>query len=80
MTSVAADRTIPLGRINNGREWLYDYGNGNTVNLASIRQVRVEVLTGRAEIDGFAVVPEPSTWALGALGLGALAIWRRRQS
>lgn len=33
LTSVAGDAAIPLGRINNGREWLYDYGNGNTVTF-----------------------------------------------
>lgn len=59
-------------------DWAVD-GSGAAVNLTSISLIRVEVLSGRAEIDGFAVVPEPSTWALGALGLGVLA-WRRRQS
>jgi hypothetical protein len=44
--------------------------------------VRIEVLTGRSEIDGFAgvrAVPEPSTWALLILGMGGwFAVSRRR--
>jgi hypothetical protein len=35
----------------------------------------VEVLSGKAEMDGFAAVPEPSTWAL--LGLGSVAVLAR---
>lgn len=52
---------------------------GNGVSLASISFVRVDVLGGKAEIDGFAVVPEPAAATL--LLLGSVAIWatRRRQ-
>jgi len=58
--------------------WAQD-GFGNSVSLASISFVRVEVLGGNAEIDGFAVVPEPASASL--LLLGSLAFWasRRRQ-
>jgi filamentous hemagglutinin family protein len=33
LTSVAGEGLLPLGRINNGRDWLYDFGNGNTITL-----------------------------------------------
>lgn len=33
LTSVAGNGTVPLGRITNGRQWLYDFGNGYTVAL-----------------------------------------------
>ena len=58
--------------------WAQD-GGGNSVSLASINFVRVEVLGGNAEIDGFAVVPEPAGASI--LLLGSLALWvaRRRQ-
>jgi len=58
--------------------WAQD-GIGNSISLGSISFVRVDVLGGNAEIDGFAVVPEPASAAL--LLLGPLAIWatRRRQ-
>ena len=57
--------------------WAID-GSGQPVSLGSISQIRVEVLTGRAEIDAFvAVVPEPGTWAL--LGLGAVLLWGIRR-
>ncbi|MFM8358147.1 MAG: PEP-CTERM sorting domain-containing protein [Verrucomicrobiota bacterium] len=49
---------------------------GRPVNLSGAAQVRVEVLSGRVEIDGVAAVqavPEPSVWALGTAGLAGLA-------
>lgn len=52
--------------------WAQD-GNGDSVLLPSISFVRVNVLSGNAEIDGFAVVPEPATVSL--LICGALAFW-----
>ena len=58
--------------------WAQD-GGGNSVSLSSISVVRVEVLGGNAEIDGFAVVPEPTSASL--LLLGSLGFWvtRRKQ-
>ena len=56
--------------------WAQD-GLGNSVSLGSISFVRVEVLGGNAEIDGFAVVPEPASMSL--LLLGSLALWATRR-
>ena len=56
--------------------WAQD-GMGNSVSLASISFVRVAVLGGNAEIDGFAVVPEPASASL--LVLGSLALWAMRR-
>lgn len=64
--------------------WAVD-GNGQSVVLPSIEYIRIDVLAGKAEIDGLSVVapvvpvPEPSSVALGVLGLGALAALRRRR-
>ena len=33
LTSVAGSGTVPFGQVRNGREWLYDFGNGNTVAI-----------------------------------------------
>lgn len=60
--------------------WAQDI-NGNAVLLPSVSFIRVNVLTGVSEIDGFSTVavPEPSIFALAGLaGLG-LVIQRRRQ-
>lgn len=57
--------------------WARD-GQGHAVDLNSIRFVRVDVLNGASEIDGFAVVPEPSTWALALLGAGSFYFMRRK--
>lgn len=56
--------------------WARD-SNGNNVPLPSISFVRVDVLSGNAEIDGFAVVPEPATLSL--LACGALGLWTMRR-
>jgi hypothetical protein len=53
--------------------------NGNTVNLSPVNFIRVDVLSGKSEIDGFAAVPEPATWALGAVFAGILWIQRRHR-
>lgn len=62
--------------------WAVD-GNNQPVNLASARFIRVDVLTGRSEIDAFASVlpvPEPGTFALAVLGaIGLLSLRRQRQ-
>jgi hypothetical protein len=53
---------------------------GNSVSLSVIDYVRVDVLTGKSEIDGFAAVaaPEPAAWALLLPGLLLLGFWRLR--
>jgi hypothetical protein len=56
--------------------WAMD-NEGRTVDLPGIRFIRVEVLEGAVEIDGISVVPEPSTWALTALGIGLIVARRR---
>jgi hypothetical protein len=50
------------------------------VLLPSISFVRVDVLSGNAELDGFAAVPEPA--AVSLFLCGALAFWfvRRQRS
>lgn len=35
LTSVAGSGMVPLGRVSNGRDWLYDFGNGHTVTLGN---------------------------------------------
>ena len=57
--------------------WARD-GSGLPVALDSISYVRLEVLAGKAEIDGLSAVPEPSTWALIGLGFAAVVSKRRR--
>jgi hypothetical protein len=58
--------------------WAED-SQGNSVSLSSIDYVEVEVLSGKAQVDAFSEVPEPTTWALLALGLASLA-WRFRNA
>jgi len=58
--------------------WALDE-TGQAVFLDSVNYVRVEVTSGKSEIDAIVVVPEPSFWNL--IALGALAVWigcRRR--
>ena len=52
--------------------WARD-GGGNAVTLESVSYVRIDVLSGRTQIDAISVVPEPNSWVLG--GLGAAMIW-----
>ncbi len=57
--------------------WAQD-SNGNSVALPSVNFVRIEVLSGNAEIDGFVMVPEPTVLTLGALAGVALGCRRRK--
>lgn len=54
--------------------WARDDG-GNPIPLDSVRFVRIDVTSGRAEIDGFAVVPEPDAGILGLLGITLTLIY-----
>ena len=58
--------------------WAQD-ANGQSVNLDAVNFVRVDVLEGKSEIDGFVVVPEPATWGLALLGVGIGFAARRRK-
>ncbi len=58
--------------------WARD-GNGNAVSLESVGYVRIDVLSGRTQIDAASVVPEPSVWALGMLGGAVLGIRKKRR-
>ena len=49
--------------------WAQD-GLGNSVFLPSISFVRVDVLSGKSEVDALAIVPEPGTCLLGLIGTG----------
>lgn len=50
-----------------------------SVPLPAINYIRVEVLSGDADIDGFSAVPEPTTWALLGMGAVACAFSQRRR-
>jgi hypothetical protein len=59
--------------------WARD-GEGNAVDLASVDYVRIDVLSGRTQVDAIAAVPEPAGWALGLAGVSLLWLrcaWRR---
>lgn len=59
--------------------WARD-ASGQPVTLAAASFVRVEVLSGVAEIDGFAAVPEPAAVSLLALAGVAILVQRRRSA
>ena len=58
--------------------WAQD-ADGKNVTLATVSFIRIDVLSGKSEIDGFSVVPEPTPWTLACLGATLLgcAGWRR---
>lgn len=53
--------------------------NGTPAVLEQIEFVRIDVLSGKSEIDGFSAVPEPTTLTLGVAGAGILAALRTRE-
>ena len=59
--------------------WAQD-GLDQSVSLTSIEFVRVEVLSGNAEIDGIVAVPEPTSLSLAILGTSALIVARRKRA
>jgi hypothetical protein len=61
--------------------WAQDL-NGQSVILPEVRFIRVDVLSGAAEIDGISavgIVPEPSPALLAALGLGGILVLQTRR-
>jgi hypothetical protein len=61
--------------------WARD-GDGNSVGLQSASFLRIDVLSGRTQIDAISVVPEPGSLAL--VGMGGAVAWmmvlRRRKA
>jgi hypothetical protein len=58
--------------------WARDV-NGNSVDLQSASFLRIDVLSGRTQIDAISVVPEPGTWMMGAFGgILWLSLYRRK--
>jgi hypothetical protein len=55
--------------------WAQD-SNGNPVNLSEINFVRIDVLSGKSEIDGVVAVPEASILQLAFTSLGTAIAWR----
>jgi hypothetical protein len=53
--------------------WARD-GNGNSVDLQSVNYVRIDVLSGRTQIDAISAVPEPTGWVLGMLSIVLLSL------
>jgi len=47
--------------------WARD-GNGNSVEMQSANFLRIDVLSGRTQIDAISVVPEPGAWMMAAVG------------
>jgi len=57
--------------------WAQD-SNGNSVDLMSADYIRIDVLSGRTQIDAVSVVPEPSVLHLCLLGLCLLSFQYNR--
>jgi hypothetical protein len=59
--------------------WALD-AQGAPAGLTEATYIRIEVLSGKADIDGLSMVstvPEPHTWALMASAMAGLWVWRR---
>jgi hypothetical protein len=59
--------------------WARD-GNGNPVDMQSASFLRIDVLSGRTQIDAVSVVPEPAASMIAGIGVLSLAIVRRRRA
>jgi hypothetical protein len=61
--------------------WARD-GSGNNVNLVSASFLRIDVLSGRTQIDAISTVPEPASRSIAAIGgaLLVLHVVRRRKA
>ena len=57
--------------------WAQD-ANGDSASLTSADFVRIDVLSGKSEIDAISVVPEPSMFAMALLGAALLGLQRRK--
>ncbi len=53
---------------------------GDPAGLTEARFVRIDVLSGKVEIDGIAAVPEPASWTTIALALGSLVLVQARRN
>ncbi len=57
----------------------YDIAWAQGAVLSSVSFVRIEVLSGKSEIDAIVTVPEPGALTLGMLSLGAWVVARRKK-
>jgi hypothetical protein len=58
--------------------WAQD-GGGNPVFLSSVSYVRVNVLSGKSDIDAFVVVPEPALARFAVAAIGLVVIRNRKR-
>jgi hypothetical protein len=80
LTGIRASYAGAAGGTGFDLAWAQD-ANSQKVVLPDVRFIRVDVLSGAAEIDGIAVpgaVPEPPPWALLAVGLTVGCLGRSR--
>jgi hypothetical protein len=59
--------------------WARD-GDGNPVDVQSASFLRIDVLSGRTQIDAISVVPEPGVWMMGVIGGVLWQFGRRRKA
>jgi hypothetical protein len=61
--------------------WARD-GAGNSVDLQSASFLRIDVLSGRTQIDAISTVPEPTSLAVAVMGAAviSLRVLRRRKA
>jgi len=61
--------------------WARD-GTGNSVDLQSASFLRIDVLSGRTQIDAISVVPEPNSWTMAGIGAAVFSLYvlHRRKS